>query len=191
MPFWEHNFLLLKSFFNQFKNITPEEFYKGINKVTPSLIRTEADELTYHFHIMIRYEIEKMLINGDIQTKDIPAYWNEQYEKYLNIKVPDDKRGCLQDVHWSHGSFGYFATYSLGSMYAAQLYAAMQKENILIQQKITERDIETIHQWLSKKIYQHGRYFTSEELFFHATGESLNEDYFIEYAIKKYTTIYS
>ena len=94
----------------------------------PSFIRTEADELTYHFHIMIRYELEKKLIEGSLDTHDIPAYWNEQYAKYLDVRVPDDIRGCLQDVHWSHGSFGYFATYSLGSFYAAQFFATAQKQ---------------------------------------------------------------
>ncbi|MEO7766422.1 MAG: carboxypeptidase M32, partial [Ferruginibacter sp.] len=112
LPFWQHNFKLLKTLFpKQLNNIETGDFYRGINKVAPSLIRTEADELTYHFHVMIRYEIEKMLIEGTIDTKDIPAYWNEHYLKYLGVTVPDDKRGCLQDIHWSHGSFGYFATY--------------------------------------------------------------------------------
>jgi carboxypeptidase Taq len=192
LPFWQQNFPLAKKFFgNQLNNINAENFYKVINKVEPSLIRTEADELTYHFHIMIRYEIEKMLIDGSIQTKDVPAYWNEHYEKYLGIKVPDDKRGCLQDVHWSHGSFGYFATYSLGSMYAAQLYAAMQKENSSVEKEISEGKMQFINQWLNEKIYQYGRYYTSEELCTKATNEPLNADCFIEYAIKKYTTIYS
>jgi carboxypeptidase Taq len=191
LPFWQHNFPLAKQFFGrQLGNTTPESFYKVINKAEPSLIRTEADELTYHFHIMIRYEIEKKLIDGTIKTRDIPAYWNEHYEQYLGIKVPDDKRGCLQDVHWSHGSFGYFATYSLGSMYAAQLYAAMSKENKALEKEISEGNMQFIHQWLSDKIYLHGRYYTSEELCEKATGEPLNANYFIEYAVKKYTGIY-
>jgi carboxypeptidase Taq len=192
LAFWQHNLPLAQQLFeNQLGNITPEGFYKVINKVEPSLIRTEADELTYHFHIMIRYEIEKMLIDGSIQTKDVPAYWNQHYEKYLGIKVPDDKRGCLQDVHWSHGSFGYFATYSLGSMYAAQLYASMQKENDSLEKDITDGKMAFIHGWLGDKIYQYGRYYTSEELCAKATGETLNANYFIEYAVKKYTGIYS
>ncbi len=119
-----------------------EQFYKGINKVQPSLIRTEADELTYHFHVMIRYEIEKMLIEGSIITKDIPAYWNEHYKKYLGVTVPDDKRGCLQDVHWSHGSFGYFATYSIGSLYAAQLFAAISNEHPFLNKDISRGEYQ-------------------------------------------------
>jgi carboxypeptidase Taq len=192
LPFWQHNFSLLKTFFpQQCGNTTVEQFYTAINKVQPSLIRTEADELTYHFHVMIRYEIEKMLIDGSITTKDIPAYWNEHYEKYLGIKVADDKTGCLQDVHWSHGSFGYFATYSLGSLYAAQLHAAINKENASIEKEIAQGNNETVLQWLRKQIHQHGKYYTSEELCLKATGENLNHTHFIRYATKKYKAIYN
>ena len=190
-PFWQHNFSLLQTFFKkQLTGISVEKFYAAINKVHPSLIRTEADELTYHFHVMIRYEIEKMLISGDITAKDIPAYWNEHYEKYLGIKVPNDKSGCLQDVHWSHGSFGYFATYSLGSLYAAQLHAAIIKENDSIEKEIANGDNKFLLQWLNKNIYKYGRQFTSEELCKKATGEALNSTHFISYATEKYTKIY-
>jgi carboxypeptidase Taq len=192
LPFWQHNFLLLKTFFAKEAGNTPvEQFYKAINKVQPSLIRTEADELTYHFHVMIRYEIEKMLIDGSITTKDIPAYWNEHYEKYLGIKVPDDKRGCLQDVHWSHGSFGYFATYSLGSLYAAQLYAAICNQNVSIEKEIAAGNTQPLLNWLHKNIHQYGRQFTSEQLCKNATGETLNSTHFIRYATKKFTDIYA
>ena len=191
LPFWQHNFkLLTNSFPNQFKNINIEKFYKGINRVSPSLIRTEADELTYHFHVMIRYEIEKMLIEGSIQTKDIPACWNEQYQKYLGIKVPDDNRGCLQDIHWSHGSFGYFATYSLGSLYAAQLYSTIENQQPNLSEDLINGKINTIQGWLQKEIYCNGRYYSSEELCKKATGDSLQSSYFIDYATKKFAEIY-
>jgi carboxypeptidase Taq len=192
LPFWQHNFLVAQAFFpQQLGNIGVEQFYKAINKVQPSLIRTEADELTYHFHVMIRYEIEKLLIEGQLATKDIPACWNELYSKYLGVKVPGDKKGCLQDVHWSHGSFGYFATYSLGSLYAAQLYAAIERENGSLTEEIANGNIGNLLKWLQKNIHQHGRYCTSEELCRQATGQALNTDYFIDYATKKYNTIYS
>ena len=192
LPFWQHNFPLLKKFFpKQMNGIVIEQFYSGINKVHPSLIRTEADELTYHFHVMIRYEIEKMLIEGSIKTKDIPAYWNEHYEKYLGTKVPDDKRGCLQDVHWSHGSFGYFATYSLGSLYAAQLYAACGSQNSYLEKELALGNNNNLLQWLRQQVHRHGRYYTSEELCKNATGEVLNSNYFMNYAGKKYNHIYS
>ena len=191
LPFWQHNFkLLTNSFPKQLKDINIEKFYKGINSVSPSLIRTEADELTYHFHVMIRYEIEKMLIEGSLPTKDIPACWNEMYQKYLGIKVPDDNRGCLQDIHWSHGSFGYFATYSLGSLYAAQLYSTIEKKYPAVSEDLTNGKINSIQDWLKKEIYCNGRYYSSEELCKKATGETLQSSYFIEYATKKFSEIY-
>jgi carboxypeptidase Taq len=191
LPFWKHNFPLLKTLFpEQCKNLTVDAFYKGINRVEPSLIRTEADELTYHFHVMIRYEIEKMLIDGSITTKDIPAYWNEHYQKYLGVTVSDDKRGCLQDIHWSHGSFGYFATYSLGSMYAAQIYAAIEKENALVNKEVAEGNTGYILNWLRQNIHQYGRQYTSQELCNKISGEPLNTKYFIDYASKKFNDIY-
>lgn len=190
--FWQHNFPLLKSSFpQQTKHLSAEQFYKGINKIMPSLIRTEADELTYHLHVMIRYEIEKLLIEGSIKTKDIPAYWNEHYQQYLGVAVPDDKRGCLQDIHWSHGSFGYFATYSLGSLYAAQFYAAICKENESLEKELASGNNESVLKWLQRNIYQYGRLKNSEDLCYDATGENLNTDYFIRYIKNKYYKIYS
>jgi carboxypeptidase Taq len=192
LPFWQHNLKLLQTFFpERFDNISPDQFFKGINKVTPSLIRTEADELTYHFHVMIRYDIEKLLIEGSIDAKDIPAYWNEHYQKYLGISVPHDKVGCLQDIHWSHGSFGYFATYSLGSLYAAQFYAAIEKEYPSIQTEIAEGNNKSVLNWLIKNIYPHGRYYSSEQLCEKVTGEVLQPKYFIDYVTQKFSNIYS
>jgi carboxypeptidase Taq len=189
--FWHHHFPLLQTFFSkQFKHITSEQFYKGINKIHPSLIRTEADELTYHFHVMIRYEIEKMLIEGSIKTKDIQAYWNDQYKKYLGIIVTNDKQGCLQDVHWSHGSFGYFATYSIGSLYAAQLFESIMKTNPLCKEDIKKGNYQPVLNWLKQHIYQYGRYYNSEELCRKATGENLNSQYFIDHVTRKYSDIY-
>ncbi|MEO7523455.1 MAG: carboxypeptidase M32 [Ferruginibacter sp.] len=191
LAFWEKHLQLAKSYFpGQLGNIQAEQFYKGINKVEPSLIRTEADELTYHFHVMIRYEIEKQVIDGTLLTKDIPGMWNESYNKYLGITIPDDKHGCLQDVHWSHGSFGYFATYSIGSLYAAQLYAAMLREDPLLTTRIASGNNDVVLKWLRQHIYQYGRYYTSEELCKKATGETLNSQFFIDYITKKYSDIY-
>jgi carboxypeptidase Taq len=190
--FWQSNFELLQNKFpQQFNGISIPQFFKGINKVQPSLIRTEADEVTYHFHVMIRYEIEKLLIEGSISTKDIPAYWNEHYQKYLGVTVPDDVRGCLQDVHWSHGSFGYFATYSIGSLYAAQFFAAIQQQYPDLQQSIAAGNTMPVWEWLQKKIYPAGRYFTSEALCRNVTGEYLNSRYFLDYAAAKFGNVYS
>ena len=192
LSFWKHHFPDLQKYFpQQFSSLTIEQFYRGINKVSPSLIRTEADELTYHFHVMIRYEIEKKLIEGSIHTKDIPTIWNEFYKKYLGVVVPDDKNGCLQDIHWSHGSFGYFATYSIGSLYAAQLYSKMENEIPHLQKNISSGDTSEVLTWLQQHIYPYGRYYHSDELCKKATGQILQPDYFIYYAKKKFYDIYS
>jgi len=191
LSFWNHQYPRLQAFFpEQLGTIALSDFYKGINIVKPSLIRTEADELTYHFHIMIRYELEKSLIEGSLSAHDIPAFWNEAYEKYLGQKVPDDKIGCLQDVHWSHGSFGYFPTYSLGSFYAAQFFVAAQKQIPGLVSQIMSGQTENLLQWLGQRIYQSGRLFTSEELCLKATGETLNIQYFLQYLLDKYRKMY-
>lgn len=190
--FWRHHIELLRRFFPaQFNNIDARSFFKSINKVQPSLIRTEADELTYHFHVMIRYELEKLLIGGELTAKDIPAYWNEQYMNYLGVRVPDEKQGCLQDVHWSHGSFGYFPTYSLGSLYAAQFFAMAQKKLPSLESDIAEGKTAELLCWLRTNIHQHGRKFTSAELCEHISGETLNVTYFLNYAVQKYRDIYN
>ena len=192
LHFWQHNYELLQQKFpGQLNNIAIEQFYNAINKVQPSLIRTEADELTYHFHVMIRYEIEKLLIEGSISAKDIPAYWNELYKKYLGITVFEHKTGCLQDVHWSHGSFGYFATYSVGSLYAAQFYFTINKHIPNVEEEIAEGNNFPVLQWLQKNVYEHGRYYNSQNLCKKATGENLNVKYFIDYATKKFINIYN
>ncbi|MBE7173472.1 MAG: carboxypeptidase M32 [Williamsia sp.] len=190
--FWQHHFPLLLTYFpEQLGSTDPVHFYKAINRVQASLIRTEADELTYHFHVMIRYELEKGLIEGSVKTHDIPAFWNELYEKYLGIGVPDDRNGCLQDVHWSHGSFGYFPTYSLGSLYAAQFYDAALKQIPGLEQDLQNGNTTPLLAWLREQVHQHGRKWTSDELCKNITGESLNSVYFLEYAAKKYHNIYN
>jgi carboxypeptidase Taq len=192
LSFWKHYYPVLQEYFpEQFKNVSVEQFYAGINRVSPSLIRTEADELTYHFHVMIRYEIEKKLIEGSMSAKDIPAIWNEYYLKYLGVTVPDDKSGCLQDVHWSHGSFGYFATYSIGSLYAAQFFTHISKQTDALETRIENGETTLVLNWLQQQIYPHGRYYSSEALCAKATGETLNSQYFIDYATKKFTDIYT
>jgi carboxypeptidase Taq len=180
---------LLKQLFPQQLNaIDALQLYKAINKVQPSFIRTEADELTYHFHVMIRYELEKALISNELQTEDIPAYWNEQYRNLLGVEVSSDKVGCLQDVHWSHGSFGYFPTYSMGSFYATQFY-----RSALGQLRSTDSQLNTrpILEWLKEQIHSKGRQFLSDELCVRVTGEKLNIQYFLDYLLDKYRNIYN
>ncbi|HMJ46551.1 MAG TPA: carboxypeptidase M32 [Ferruginibacter sp.] len=190
LGFWKYNYPSLQHVFpGQLGKISLHDFYKGINKVEPSLVRTEADEITYHFHIMIRYEIEKRLVEGSISTAEIPLFWNDHYKEYLGITVPDDKKGCLQDVHWSHGSFGYFPTYTIGSLYASQFYAAILRENPSVEEGGPGNN-KLILSWLQQHIYKFGRYFNSGDLCMHATGQLPDSSYYLEYALKKFTDIY-
>jgi carboxypeptidase Taq len=189
--FWKFHYPQVRNKFPEaFGNLEEDMFYRAINRVKPSLIRTESDELTYHFHVMIRYEIEKMLIKGDLKTDDIPGFWNEQYNKYLGVKVPDDQHGCLQDVHWSHGSFGYFPTYSLGSFYAAQFFAAAVKSDPELPEKMANGNSAGLLLWLRQRIHASGRIFNSEEICKNATGQPLNVQYFLDYLLDKYGKIY-
>jgi len=191
LAFWKFLFPRASEIFkDEFKGISVDAFYKGINKVNPTLIRTESDELTYHFHVMIRYEIEKMLILGELKTRDIPSCWNEQYKKYLGIDVPDDQHGCLQDVHWSHGSFGYFPTYSLGSFYAAQFIDSAKRSDPKLISKMEEGNTADLLGWLRQRIHVFGRTLNSEEICVKATGEPLNLQFFLDYMLDKYGNIY-
>lgn len=191
LPYWKAQYPELQKLFPEnLKDISVKSFYKAMNQVKPSLIRTNADELTYHTHIMIRFEIEKALIQGTIQVSQLPEYWKAKYKEYLGIDVPDDARGVLQDVHWSHGSFGYFPTYSLGSFYAAQFYAQAVKDIPNLEKGVENGNTLPLLTWLRDKVHRHGRFFTAEELCINITGEKLNFNYFMEYAQKKYTGIY-
>ncbi|MGO4290076.1 carboxypeptidase M32 [Chitinophaga sp. RAB17] len=190
--FWQHHYPRLQQLFPEnLGQVSLDDFYKAINKVQPSLIRTEADELTYHFHIMIRYEIEKGLIDGSIDVKDLKHTWNEYYRQYLHVEVPDDVQGVLQDIHWSHGSFGYFPTYSLGSFYAAQFFTAAQKQVPGLDSSIATGNYQPLLEWLRHNIHPFGRFYTSNELCEKVTGKQLVFGDFLEYAKKKYGGIYS
>jgi carboxypeptidase Taq len=190
--FWKHYHPeLQKRFPQQFGEVDLDRFYKGINKVQPSLIRTEADEITYHFHVYIRYELEKRLLDGSLGTADIPSFWNESYKKLLGVDVPNDKKGCLQDVHWSHGSFGYFPTYSLGSFYAAQFYETVKSHSKNLTLEIEKGDTFTLLNWLRSAVHSKGRFYTSEELCEAVTGKTLDVAYFVSYLLDKYTSIYN
>jgi carboxypeptidase Taq len=192
LPYWKANYKKLQKYFpGNLNNVSVEQFYKAANIVTPSLIRTEADELTYHFHILIRYEIEKALMEGKLKVVDLPAYWNARYKEYLGVKVPNDAQGVLQDIHWSHGSIGYFPTYSLGSFYAAQFFATAKKEVKSLENNIENGNLLPLVEWLREKIHIHGKYYSAEELCKKVTGEKLNFNHFIKYAKEKYSTLYN
>ena len=190
-PFWKYFYpKLQKEFPKPFKSIPTEAFYKAINAVKPSLIRTQADEVTYNLHIIIRFEIEKEMIEGSIDLAKLPEIWCFKMKKYLGIDVPTDKEGVLQDVHWSAGLIGYFPTYSLGNLYAAQLYATMNKQIPRLSNKIAGGHMEEVKNWLRKNVHIHGKTYSAQELIRKITGEYLNSRYFNEYLEKKYGEIY-
>jgi len=192
LPYWKANYeTLIKYFPANLSKVNVEQFYKAVNIVTPSLIRTEADELTYHFHILIRYEIEKALMEGKLQVAELPEYWNARYKEYLGVKVPNDAEGVLQDIHWSHGSIGYFPTYSLGSFYAAQFFATAKKEIKSLENKIENGNLLPLLEWLREKIHRHGKFYSAEELCKKVTGEKLNFNHFMDYAKEKYSALYN
>ena len=192
LPYWKANYALTQQMFPEnLASVSLDGFYKAMNKVQPSFIRTSADELTYHFHILIRFEIEKGLIEGTMATKDLAEIWNAKYKEYLGIDVPNDKMGVLQDIHWSHGSLGYFPTYSLGSFYAAQFFAKATNDIPNLESQIEQGNTSNLLTWLRTNIHQYGMLYTSEELCERVTGEPLNFDYFMAYARQKYGHIYT
>ena len=173
----------------QTEGVTGEQFYRAVNLAQPSLVRTEADELTYSMHVLIRYEIEKKLMHGELDTKDLPAEWNRLYKEYLGVDVPSDKEGCLQDSHWSGGSFGYFPSYSLGSAYGAQILHAMRKD-IDPEALTAEGKISVITDWLREKIHKYGQIKTPKELLMISTGEQFDPQYYIDYLTEKFSKLY-
>ncbi|RDI43043.1 carboxypeptidase M32 [Falsibacillus pallidus] len=189
--FWAQNYELLKTYSNgQFDDVPLDEFYRAINESKPSLIRIEADELTYPLHVMIRYEIEKALINDEIEVKDLPEIWNDKYEQYLGIRPSNDGEGVLQDVHWSGGSFGYFPSYALGYMYAAQLKHKMDESLPEFDELMEKGDLEPIKNWMTEHVHRFGKTKKPLEILKDATGEGLNASYLINYLKQKYDEIY-
>ncbi|MGM9987470.1 MAG: carboxypeptidase M32 [Bacillaceae bacterium] len=190
--FWKRYFEEFKQYAGEnFAHYELEDFYEAINQSNPSLIRIEADELTYSLHIMVRYEIEKGLFNGEIEVKDLPRIWNEKMEEYLGIVPENDGEGVLQDVHWAGGSFGYFPSYALGYMYAAQFKQAMLKDIPNFDELLLEGNIKPIKAWLTTHVHRFGKTKKPLEILVDATGEGLNASYFITYLQQKYKGIYA
>lgn len=191
LPFWKYFYpKLQKKFPKPFAKVPLLEFYKIYNKVEPSLIRTESDEVTYNLHIIVRFEIEKEMIEGSIDLADLPKIWRAKMKEYLGVDVPTDSLGVLQDVHWSGGGIGYFPTYSFGNLYAAQFYAAMKKAIPDIDKQIAKGELHQIRSWLNKHIHAHGKTYTAAALVKKVTGEDLNSRYFADYLTEKYSKIY-
>lgn len=181
---------LTRHFPGRFARVTPRQLYLAENCAEPGLIRTEADELTYPLHILVRYEIERLLLSGEAHAADVPRLWAEKYRAYLGLEVPDHARGALQDTHWSGGDFGYFPTYALGSAYGAQLKHAMVADGVDFDGACAAGDLAPIRAWLGEKIWHWGRSKDSGELIKEACGEAFSPAYYTDYLTEKFSAIY-
>ena len=198
--FWENHVGRTEAFWDHFAgtandrlgtDATPREFYEAANTVHPdNLIRVEADELTYHMHIVLRFEIERDLIRGDLAVEDVPQVWNEKMEEYLGVRPDTDAEGCLQDIHWTNGAIGYFPTYTLGSVLAAQLDHHLRADVGDVDALVREGDFDPIHDWLTENVHRHGARYETDDLVREATGESFTADHFLDYADGKYRDLY-
>lgn len=189
-PFVKAIFPKVKELFpEQLQGVDADMFYRAINKAEPSLIRTEADELTYCLHIMIRYEIEKQMMAGSVEVQDIPKEWNRLYKEYLGVDVPNDSQGCLQDSHWSGGMIGYFPSYALGSAYGPQLLHEMQKDLGDIWVDVEKGDLSRVTGWLKEKIHRHASFRKPGELFESVCGK-FDAKFYTDYLTEKYTKLY-
>lgn len=168
---------------------SPAEIYRAVNKVEAGLTRIGADELTYNLHVMVRYELEKTMLYGDLSVKDLPDAWNQKYKEYLGVDVPDDLSGVLQDVHWTVGSYGYFPLYVLGNIFSAQINKKMN-EDFNVSDYVKEGDFKLISFWNKDKIWKYGGLFNSKEIMERYVGETISSDAYIDYLKTKYTEIY-
>ncbi|MFT4869128.1 MAG: carboxypeptidase Taq [Colwellia polaris] len=191
--FWKYMLPKLEENFSEsIGKDTLEACYESINHVREdNTVRFNADELTYHLHILIRFEIERKLINGEIEVEELPEIWNKKYEKYLGVTPDNHKEGVMQDIHWAGGNFGYFPTYTLGSVLSAQLFDAAESEIDNLDQKIEEGNFEPLRDWLRENVHQHGKLYETEELVKKATGEKPTPEPFLDYVEEKYSELYN
>jgi len=200
--FWENMIARSIHFWNYFypvfqktvpkhlNDINIKSWYQYVNQVRPSFIRVEADELTYCLHVILRFELELALINGEIKVSELPQRWNEKMNEILGITPKNDKEGVLQDMHWSGGSFGYFPTYAIGTIYASQLFKQLSQENPNVNSEIGQGNFANILSWLREHIHKHGRLMTADEIIRKTCGEGLNPKIFVTYLKDKYYPLY-
>ena len=174
----------------QLKDVSEDQWYFAVNDVRPSLIRTESDEATYNLHILLRFELEKAMLTGDLNVADLPGAWNEKMQKYLGVDVPDDARGCLQDIHWSGGALGYFPTYTLGNLYAAQFFEQATKDLGDLQGQISRGEFGGLLGWLREKIHSQGKRYRAVELVKNVTGRALSAEPLLAHLRKKAAEVY-
>ena len=191
--FWEYAFPLIQDEFpEQLKNVSMEQFYKGVNKVEKSLIRTDADEVTYNLHVMLRFDLELRMLEGNLEVKDLPAAWNERFNSDFGFTPPTDGNGVMQDVHWYAGFIGgAFQGYTLGNILSAQYYQSALSAVPNIPEQVRRGDFSPLHQWLTHNLYQHGRKFTANELTRRVTGSDLTIDPYIRYLRGKFGELYT
>lgn len=192
IPFWRHYFPIMRAFFpTQLADVNFEQFYRAINKVQPDFIRVEADEVTYNMHIFVRFEMEKDLITGQLNVADVPDAWNAKYEAYLGITPPDAATGCLQDIHWSHGTIGYFPTYTIGNLISAQLYDQAKLDIPNLETGFANADFAPLRNWTRDKVHRHGAKFTAPELLQRELGQKISAQPLLNYMQARYSEIYN
>ena len=191
-PFWEWAVPELRAAFASpaFDALDVETAYRGMNVVQPNLIRIESDEATYNLHIMLRFDLERAMLSGDLSVADLPAAWNERIRADLGLAVPDDARGCMQDIHWSSGAFGYFPTYTLGNLYAAQLWSTLREALPGLDDDVRRGEFGGLLAWLKENVHVHGRRFTAPELCERITGRRLGHEPLLAYLRAKIEPIY-
>jgi carboxypeptidase Taq len=188
--FWQYFAPIVGQVIPKLSSISAEKLYRAINIVEPSLIRVEADEVTYNLHIMLRFELEEGLISGRINVADLPDLWRDAMDRYLGVVPEDDASGVLQDVHWSSGLFGYFPSYMLGNLYSAQFFASALKDIPDLKDKISRGELSALLEWLRDRIHRHGKMYEPKELIERVTGAKPTGAYFMRYIVDKYTEIY-
>ncbi len=190
-PFWQHYFPILKAFFPEpLADVNLNDFYRAINTVRPDFIRVEADEVTYNLHIFVRFELEQALLSGTLAVKDVPEAWNAKYQEYLGIKPRNDAEGCLQDVHWCSGLVGYFPTYALGNLIAAQLYRRMKADLPGVEEGFARGEFLPLLGWMRQHVHSHGAKFTAAELLARELHEEISAQPLLEYMRNRYSEIY-
>ena len=190
-PFWEHFFPRARQvFLDALRNVALDDFCFAINEVRPSLIRVEADEATYNLHIILRFELELALLSGDLAPRDVPGAWNERFRKMFDLTPPDDRHGCLQDIHWSMGGLGYFPTYTLGNLLAAQFMARARMDLSGLEDDFRRGDFSRLKKWLNEKVHRPGRRWPASELCRRITGEALGQRALVDYLRSKYAPLY-
>ncbi|MBM3184449.1 MAG: carboxypeptidase M32 [Chlamydiae bacterium] len=190
LPFWKYFYPFLQKELSFLKRVPLEAFYRAIHQVKPSFIRVEADEVTYCLHVILRFEIEKQLISGKLKVNDLPEAWNAKMKEFFGITPPTNALGCLQDIHWSMGAFGYFPTYALGNLFAAHFFTAFSKEYSNWEERIANGDLAFVRNFLKENVHQWGRMYDSDALAKHVTGKQLSATAYCNYLKKKYSTIY-